>query len=581
VPEISEAHAPPVDSVEDELLLLAAHPGADAADGAWVRRLVLANPDWAQILWIAHRHGTLPLLDGLLRASDAQGVPGRVLEQLAAHTLANGRRQAAARDEAGRAVDALEDASVHTLTLRTPFVTTLYAEPARRELEPVELLVRPADADRAAARLAEHGYAPVHDLTPARARALRRARAAAILQHRDRGVRIHLHDRVTPSFFPLRLDADELWRGRTTFDGLPRLSPEHMLLLFCAHGAFHLWHRLVWVADLARLVERVDPDSLPRAAAIAERADASRILQLGLTLAADLFGAAPAGAGAPASSPPASRPAIDPSVATLARQVRHRLLHDRYGRTSELERTRFRLALRDRPADRLRYALGFALAPTVEDWSAVPLPDALFPLYHVVRPARLAATIAGATGSGSRAPFFSTSLPVVERMLAVADLGPGDTLYDLGCGDGRIVIEAARRYGARGVGVDLDPARIAESAANARDAGVAHLVRFVQADAGEVDLAGADVVTLWTLPTLNLRLRAKLRRELRPGACVVGHSFDMGDWAPSQTDLVPDESSTIAVYRWTVGAQAAAATPVSVPAPAVPTPVGAMASPET
>src|SRR5688572_29546851 len=116
--EISQAHAPPLDSVEDELLLLAAHPGAESADGAWVRRLVLAQPHWAHVLWIAHRHGTLPLLHRLLRRSDAQGVPPRVLEQLAAHARANGQRQSAARDEAVGAVETLEARGIAALTLR-------------------------------------------------------------------------------------------------------------------------------------------------------------------------------------------------------------------------------------------------------------------------------------------------------------------------------------------------------------------------------------------------------------------------------------------------------------------------------
>jgi hypothetical protein len=568
--ENTTAPAPPVDSVEDELLLLAAHPGAESADGTWVRRLVLAQPDWAHVLWIAQRHGTLPLLHRLLRRSDAQGVPPRVFEQLAAHTRANGRRQAAARAEAARAVEALAARGIDALTLRTPFLTTLYAEPADRELEPVELLVGPADAARAEARLAESGYESVYELTPARARALRRARAATVWQHRELGVRVHLHDRLAPIFSPLTLDAEELLRARASLpgDGLPTLAPEHMLLHLCAHGAFHLWHRMAWLADFARLVERMPAEGWPSTFQLAERAGAGRLLRLGMALAAELFGTT-----APRDG--------DPTLASLVASVRWRLLEDRFGRTSELTRTRFRLALRDRPIDKLRYALGFALTPTVEDWSAVDLPDRLFPLYHLVRPARLAATMAGVAGAGDRAPYFSTPLPVVERMLAVAQLRPGALLYDLGCGDGRIVIEAAKRYGARGVGVDLDPARIAESEANARAAGVGHLVRFVQADATQVDLADADVVTLWTLPTLNLLLRAKLRRELRPGARVVGHSFDMADWTPSQTDLVADDSGTIAVYRWTIGPSAAPApAPAPEPAPAH-APIGVMASPET
>ena len=113
-------------------------------------------------------------------------------------------------------------------------------------------------------------------------------------------------------------------------------------------------------------------------------------------------------------------------------------------------------------------------------------------------------------------PYVSTPQPVVEAMLRLAQVTPQDRLYDLGCGDGRIVITAARRFGTRGVGVDLDPERIAEAQAYAREAGVAHHVRFMEQDLFATDLREATVVTLYLLPQVNLQLRPILLRELRP-----------------------------------------------------------------
>lgn len=123
-------------------------------------------------------------------------------------------------------------------------------------------------------------------------------------------------------------------------------------------------------------------------------------------------------------------------------------------------------------------------------------------------------------------------------MLEVAKVAPGDTLYDLGSGDGRIVIAAARRFGARGVGIDIDPALIRDSRANADTARVGELVEFREADLFTTDLRSASVVTLYLLPELNLRLRPKLFSELRPGSRVVSHSFDMGDWKADSTLIV-------------------------------------------
>lgn len=127
--------------------------------------------------------------------------------------------------------------------------------------------------------------------------------------------------------------------------------------------------------------------------------------------------------------------------------------------------------------------------------------------------------------------YVPTTHDVVNRMLDMADIGPLDVVYDLGCGDGRIVIAAAKQYGARGVGIDLDPARIREARANAKAAGVENLVTFAVADLFKTDLREATVVALYLLPELNRRLIPKLFAELPSGARVVSHDWDMGkDW---------------------------------------------------
>ena len=128
-----------------------------------------------------------------------------------------------------------------------------------------------------------------------------------------------------------------------------------------------------------------------------------------------------------------------------------------------------------------------------------------------------------------------TPYEVVDRMLDVAKVRTGDIVYDLGCGDGRMVIAAAKKFGTRGVGVDLDPARIREARANAKQAGVDGLVTFRVADMFQTDIREATVVMLYLLPELNRRLKPKLFAELRPGARVVSHDWDMGDWKPDRT----------------------------------------------
>ena len=151
------------------------------------------------------------------------------------------------------------------------------------------------------------------------------------------------------------------------------------------------------------------------------------------------------------------------------------------------------------------------------------------------------------------APYVPTPPEVVDRMLAFARVGPSDVVYDLGCGDGRIVIAAARKYGARGVGVDIDPVRINESIANARKAGVEKLVTFKLQDAMKTDVSEATVVTLYLLSFANVQLRPILEKQLKPGSRIVSHNFGMGNWEPDRVDSFTDSNGgTRTLYLWQV-----------------------------
>lgn len=149
-------------------------------------------------------------------------------------------------------------------------------------------------------------------------------------------------------------------------------------------------------------------------------------------------------------------------------------------------------------------------------------------------------------------PFTGTVNEVVDAMLRTAQVSQQDTVYDLGCGDGRIVIAAARDYGARGVGVDVNPLRIKESRQNARNAGVSRKVTFIAQDFFLTDLSRATVVAIYLDPKVNLRLRPKLLKEMKPGTRVVSNSFDMGDWKPDKIVKLTVAGSECVVYYWRI-----------------------------
>jgi tRNA A58 N-methylase Trm61 len=154
---------------------------------------------------------------------------------------------------------------------------------------------------------------------------------------------------------------------------------------------------------------------------------------------------------------------------------------------------------------------------------------------------------------GKIVPYVPTPQDVVDRMLELAQVKKGDVVYDLGSGDGRIVVTAAKKYGVRAIGFEIDPERIKESHENIKKAGVGHLVEIRQQDIRSVDLAQATVLTMYLLPEVNMMLRPNIWKQMKPGSRVVSHDFDMGDWKAIKTETIKDSSGwDHTLYLWHV-----------------------------
>ena len=172
------------------------------------------------------------------------------------------------------------------------------------------------------------------------------------------------------------------------------------------------------------------------------------------------------------------------------------------------------------------------------------------PLTAAIAACALGATVLAQSAAGKPdVVYIPTPQPVVERMLALAQVKAGDVVYDLGSGDGRVVITAAKQFGAEGVGIEIDPTLVRQATANAEAAGVAGRVRFVNQNLFEADLSRATVVTLYLLQSLNEQLRPKLVRELKPGARIVSHVFNMGPEWPAERIETIDRSR---IFLWSI-----------------------------
>jgi hypothetical protein len=154
---------------------------------------------------------------------------------------------------------------------------------------------------------------------------------------------------------------------------------------------------------------------------------------------------------------------------------------------------------------------------------------------------------------GKIVPYVPTPQEVVDRMLELAQVKKGDVVYDLGSGDGRIVVTAAKKYGVRAIGFEIDPERIKESTENIKKAGVGHLVEIRQQDIRTVDLSPASILTMYLLPEVNLLIRPNIWKQMKPGSRVVSHDFDMDDWKPLKTENMKDSSNwDHTLYLWHV-----------------------------
>jgi len=149
-------------------------------------------------------------------------------------------------------------------------------------------------------------------------------------------------------------------------------------------------------------------------------------------------------------------------------------------------------------------------------------------------------------------PYVPTPEPVVEAMLKLAEVKKGDVVYDLGCGDGRIVVTAAKKYGVKGIGIDLDPDRVKESKENVKQNKVENLVTIKEGNVLKTDVSKASVVTLYLFPHVNLLLRPILQKQLKPGSRIVSHAFDMGDWEPEKQVTIMHEDRSYDIYLWRI-----------------------------
>ena len=368
---------------EDELLLCCA--GSSAKVGR-MEALLRRDLDWAYLLQRAFRHGLMPLLYQSLSAACPQAVPDSALTLLRDQFQANARRNLSLTEELLALLSLFEAHGIPAVPYKGPaLAASVYGDIALRQFCDLDILVHKRDVLRVKDLLLSRGYRPEFPLTRAQEAALLRYDSEYAFVRPDTGSMVELHWEIMPRYFPFSLDSERLWerlelisiRGRE----VPSLSPEDLLLILCVHSAKHLWGRLLWVCDVARVISAYEGMDWGRVMGQARALGGERMLFLGLSLVGELLGATVPGEVW-------RKVQADRAVESLAAQVQEWLFSE--GGPPQIFAGAvfhpFHIQVRERFRDKLRYCLRLATVPKIADWLLLPLPPPLFPLYRLLRP---------------------------------------------------------------------------------------------------------------------------------------------------------------------------------------------------
>jgi hypothetical protein len=531
---------------EHELLLLCSRVTIAATDAARIQHLLHSPLDWNVFLLAASRNHILGLVSSRLQATCADAIPRETLDFLRDCSTRITERNRYLAGELKRICNLFRMNGIPALPFGGPLQAAMaYQDASLPEIKNLEFVIDQRHVLGARDLLVADGYRRDYTWDAAREAAELRFRRVIGLDRSEDGVHVWLFCDLDPGSYSRRLKFESLTPSTVSLDGesIATLNAEDALLHACVHAtAEALSPHLLLISATAHLASHLNADAwerfLDRAGSLGVRRKAFVIL----ALARDLLGA---------SYPQAIESAIrsDREVPRLCAHVVGCVFSDTDYVPSMRKRAALQLAARERRVDQARFLIRLAASPARDDWAMMPLPASA---YYALRPLRMLGRRIGMFRPRRLAVFMPTPIEIVEEMLALAEVSKSDTVYDLGCGDGRIVISAAARHGAHGVGVDLDPDRVAEAKAGARAAGVDHLTTFLQQNVMEVDISSASVVLLFLSPQANLMLRARLNQELPLHARIVSRSHDMGDWVPLKTKLVACDGALSRIHLWRV-----------------------------
>jgi hypothetical protein len=537
---------------ELELIIRAARPKTAENDDR-IHALLSAGLKWDEVMACAHQHKLGPLLQERFGTLDATWLSRDQNEKLVAMARDLARDNLVCMGDMLWLSGIFQTAGIPAIPFKGPALAWLaYRSFADRTCVDLDFVLPQRYIPAAAALLQANGYLPQFDPAEAQAGAHGPAPGQYAFVPTGRHLFVELHTERTLRYFSRPIDLDVMFTRLLPLEiggqSVRTFSVEDLLVMLCVHGAKHFWERLSWIVDISQLITAHDVDWTVLMS-VAEKLESTRFLLLGLSLAHTLF-------DAPLPPDVLERASNEKQVQWLAAKVIGQYEGRADPGASVWSRAIFRMRSSDGVLQGLRQLFRLSLTPTESDRQKIKLPAVLSPLYILLRPLRLVREYGLGLHRRPKldlAVYDPTPQEIVNQMLRLAEISAGDVLYDLGCGDGRIVVAAAEKYGIRAVGVDISPKRIAEARANARKRGVQDRVEFRVADAKITEVSEATVLMMYLETDGVFRLVERLRAQLRPGSRIVSRKFKIYGWEPdrSETHALSDGTRTT-LYRWTI-----------------------------
>ncbi len=544
-----------ISRLEDELICLSTVPSLHERSRQRMIELVEEGLDWSYVIWMARSHDVLPLLRHRLKWACPHLVPDLVLDQLRDYVRHEVAYKLSFVMGLIRVSEFLENHQLCAIPLLNPDLSeSTYQQLRLRPYLDLKILLPKKEVLNGWELLQGSGYQMHTSNYPSQSVRWIDVQSEVRLWCREQNTYFNLcwdgnrHYNAFP--FDLTEMATRLQTIRVMGKKVQILSTEDLFLVFCERSTRQAWQTLGSIADIAWLLADSRELNWDVMMERAKKYGNQRMLFLGLFLAQEIM-------RVKLPDNVSKRMAGEREVSYLAEEVCQRLFRKPHKLPHRLRKRFFYFRAKDSLQQKLRDGLRSLFVPNMEDCVFMSLPKWLFPLYYLLRPIRLLGKyVFGWQKGQEKVGFLPSEQSVVARMFELAQIQPQDVVYDPGCGDGRIVIMAAKRHGVRAVGIDINLKRIAECRILARREKVEHLVTFIHQDAMQVDLSKASVLMLYMPLRWNLGILPKILRELQHGARIVSNDTELGAFPPDKTELVLVERDVPHfLYLWHVQRQ--------------------------